>query len=72
MKGRTVEVRYADDLVFIFQNKVDAKRFFNVLPMRLKKYGLELHLDKFQIIESGRVAAARTAEKGKRLSISNS
>jgi RNA-directed DNA polymerase len=59
MKGRTAEVRYADDMVFIFQYKQDAERFFEVLPKRLKKYGLELHLDKSQLIESGSRAAMR-------------
>jgi hypothetical protein len=33
-------------LVFIFQRKDDAKRFYSVLPKRLNKYGLILHTEK--------------------------
>ncbi len=68
MKGRAEEVRYADDLVFVFQDKHDAEKFYKVLPKRLNKYGLELHLDKSQLIESGKKAAARAAKLGKKLS----
>lgn len=64
MQGKTVEVRYADDMVFIFQNKQDAERFYKVLPKRLNKFGLELHLDKSQVIESGKKAAARANRNG--------
>lgn len=67
MKGRTAEVRYADDMVFIFQRKEDAERFYKVLPKRLSKFGLELHLDKSQVIESGRKAASRANDKGTQL-----
>jgi group II intron reverse transcriptase/maturase len=64
MYGRTAEVRYADDMVFIFQNKQDAERFYKVLPKRLNKFGLALHLDKSQLIESGKKAAARAEKNG--------
>ena len=63
MCDRTAEVRYADDMVFVFQNKHDAERFYQVLPKRLNKFGLELHLDKSQIIESGNLAAIRANSK---------
>lgn len=69
MKGKTAEVRYADDMVFIFEDKHDAERFFEVLPKRLNKFGLELHLDKSQLIESGNKAAARADMNGTRLAI---
>lgn len=69
MKGRTAEVRYADDMVFVFQDKRDAERFFKALPKRLNKFGLELHLDKSQLIESGNKAAARAYGNGVRLGI---
>ncbi len=69
MKGKAEEVRYADDMVFIFQYKSDAERFFAVLPKRLKKFGLELHLDKSQLIDSGTKAAERVNANGERLAI---
>ncbi|KJV52638.1 reverse transcriptase family protein [Orientia tsutsugamushi str. Gilliam] len=35
--------RYCDDMVFVFENKADAKRFYDVLPKRLNKYGLNIN-----------------------------
>ena len=67
MKGRTSEVRFADDMVFIFQKMEDAERFYKVLPKRLSKFGLELHLDKSQLVESGNKAAIRAERNEKRL-----
>lgn len=69
MKGKAEEVRYADDMVFVFQNKEDAERFYEVLPKRLSKFGLELHLDKSQVIESGKIAAKRANSNGRNLPI---
>lgn len=65
--GPAREVRYADDLVFVFAHRSDAERFFKVLPQRLQKFGLELHADKSSIVPSGRIAAARARREGKRL-----
>lgn len=69
MHGKTAEVRYADDMVFVFQNKQDAERFYQALPKRLSKFGLELHLDKSQLIESGKVAATRANQNRTRLPV---
>ena len=69
MQGRAAEVRYADDMVFVFQSKNDASRFFKVLPKRLNKFGLELHLDKSQLIESGCKAAVRANKNGTHVGI---
>jgi RNA-directed DNA polymerase len=69
MYGRTNEVRYADDMVFVFQDMRDAERFYKVLPKRLNKFGLELHLDKSQLIKSGKVAIAQMVDRGERLPV---
>ncbi len=66
--GRAEMVRFADDMVFIFQHKRQGEKFYKILPERLKKYGLMLHAEKSQIIESGLRAAERASRKGKRLS----
>lgn len=66
-QGHADEVRYADDMVFVFQNRSDAERFFKVLPLRLQKFGLEMHSDKSSIIPSGRLAAERVHSEGKRI-----
>jgi RNA-directed DNA polymerase len=67
LKGRAELVRYADDMVFIFENPEDAKRIYLVLNKRLNKFGLDMHKDKSSMMPSGRTAAKRAAEAGKRI-----
>ena len=43
-------IRYADDLVVVFESKQDAERFLAVLPRRLGRYGLTLHPDKTRLV----------------------
>jgi group II intron reverse transcriptase/maturase len=50
LKGRGELIRYADDFVLLFSEKVDAERVFAVLPQRFGKYGLELHPTKTRLI----------------------
>ena len=52
-----IVVRYADDLVLGFQYRTEAERFLRDFQERLAKFGLELHVDKTRLIESGRLAA---------------
>lgn len=66
-KGRAEVIRYVDDMVFVFQNWMEAKRFFNVLPKRLNKYGLEMHQNKSRLIRSGQNAAQYAHKQGRRL-----
>lgn len=54
--GRAEMVRYADDVVFCFENEGDAKGFYEVLKERLKKFNLELSEEKSKIIRFGRNA----------------
>ena len=35
--GKAELVRFTDDMVFAFERQSDAKRFYEVLPKRLKK-----------------------------------
>ncbi len=67
MKGRAELVRYADDMVFVFEYAADAKRFYAVLGKRLNKFGLELHEGKSGIWPSGEKAAQRAAKAGERI-----
>jgi RNA-directed DNA polymerase len=62
--GDVIFVRYADDFVLGFQHRGDAERFLQQLRERLAKFGLELHPDKTRLIEFGRFAAQRRAERG--------
>jgi RNA-directed DNA polymerase len=49
--GRAVLVRYADDVVIIFEREQDARRVVDVLPKRLAKYGLTLHPEKTRLVD---------------------
>jgi len=67
LKGRTELVRYCDDMVFVFQRMHDAKRFYQVLPKRLEKYGLSLHQEKSQLLQSGHSVALYANKYSRRL-----
>lgn len=47
--GRAMLIRYADDFVVAFQYKDEAEQFYQALPERLGKFGLELAADKTHI-----------------------
>lgn len=67
LRGRAEMVRYADDMIFIFQYQKEAERFYKVLPKRLNKYGLALHDDKSQLLPAGHIAALKACQSGGRL-----
>lgn len=64
LKGKAELIRYADDMVFVFEYMEDAQRIFSVLGKRLNKYGLEIHEAKSALIPSGSKAAKRQEELG--------
>ena len=51
LKGKSIFVRYADDLVMAFEDFLSAKRVLAVLGKRLARYGLTLHPDKTRFID---------------------
>lgn len=51
LSGRAQLVRYADDMVFVFERGDDAKRVFDVLPKRFGQYGLTLHPEKTRMVK---------------------
>ncbi len=63
-RGDVVIVRYADDFIVGFQHRSDAEHFLDDLRVRLRLFSLELHPEKTRLIEFGRYAAARRAERG--------
>lgn len=63
-RGEVIIVRYADDFIVGFQHRDDAERFRLELTERMRRFELELHPDKTRLIEFGRFAAQRRAEKG--------
>ena len=56
-KGECYITVYADDFVCCFQYKNEAEKFMNeILPKRLRKFGLQLAEDKTRLIKFGRFA----------------
>jgi group II intron reverse transcriptase/maturase len=62
--GDMILVRFADDIVVGFEHEADARRFWEAMRKRLKEFSLSLHPDKTRLIEFGRHAAARRAQRG--------
>ena len=50
VRGRSLAVRYADDIVLAFNSKEDALRVLDVLHKRFARYGLTLHPDKTRLV----------------------
>jgi RNA-directed DNA polymerase len=64
-RGDMIMVRYADDVVFGFERREDAERFWRELQARFAEYGLTLHPTKTRLIEFGRFAELNRRERGK-------
>jgi group II intron reverse transcriptase/maturase len=62
--GDMIIVRYADDFIVGFQHEADARRFWNDMRKRFEGFSLSLHPDKTRLIEFGRFAAERRAQRG--------
>ncbi len=62
--GDMIIVRYADDVVVGFQHESDAGRFLDAMRERFAKFALSLHPEKTRLIEFGRHAAVRRAQRG--------
>jgi hypothetical protein len=57
-------MRHADDIIVGFEHEDDARRFLEAMRERLDKFALSLHPDKTRLIEFGRHAANRRAQRG--------
>jgi group II intron reverse transcriptase/maturase len=64
--GQTRLIRYADDWVVCFQSQADATRFYQELPERLAKFGLEVAPEKTKMLEFGPTAIAKAKRRGKK------
>lgn len=69
LQGGTCEIRYADDIIFVFQFASQAERFYKVLGKRLNRYGLEMHEEKSRLLPSGNVAATRAHAAGQKIPV---
>lgn len=54
LQGEASIIRYADDFVCCFQYHRDAVRFYRVLSLRLRKFGLEVAEDKTRVLAFSR------------------
>jgi len=50
LRGRALEVRFADDAALVFEREEDARRVLAVLAKRFAKYGLRLHPQKTRLV----------------------
>jgi len=50
LQGEAIPVRYADDILVLFERESDAKRFLRVLPKRFGRFGLEVHPAKTRMV----------------------
>ena len=57
-------LRYADDTVVGFEHETDARRFLDMMRLRLEEFALSLHPEKTRLIEFGRHAAAEREQRG--------
>jgi RNA-directed DNA polymerase len=62
--GNVIIVRYADDLIVGFEQESDARRFWSAVRDRLEEFSLSLHPEKTRLIQFGRFAADRRAQRG--------
>ena len=65
-RGYCSILRYADDVVAVFERKADAQRFMAVLPKRLGKYGLRINENKTHLMACGKVNARSCFKRGER------
>ena len=68
LTGRVHLIRYADDFVIGCTNRQDAEKVWEMLPARLREFGLELSQGKSRLMEFGRRAYQRNKERGSRTS----
>jgi len=64
LAGRIYLIRYGDDFVIGCTERGDAQKVWEILPDRLKQFGLELSPEKSRLIEFGKRAYLERKEKG--------
>ncbi len=66
LRGHARLIRYADDFIIGVQFRDDAETIYVDLQKRLKKFGLNLSLEKTKVIKFGRFAEDDEKKKGRR------
>lgn len=65
-RGYCAIIRYADDMIAVFECEDDAHRFMRALPRRLAKYGLRLNENKTHLLACGKRHARQCFRTGQR------
>lgn len=63
-RGDVIVVRYADDTIVGFQAEDEARAFLSAMQDRMTQFGLAVHPQKTRLIQFGRYAAAKRAQRG--------
>jgi len=63
-QGDVIVVRFADDIVVGFRDKMDADQFRAELTERMRKFNLELHPEKTRLLEFGPFAIDNRQRRG--------
>jgi RNA-directed DNA polymerase len=63
-EGGRVRFPSATRLIIGFEHEKDARRFWDAMRDRLQEFSLSLHPEKTRLIEFGRFAADRRAQRG--------
>jgi group II intron reverse transcriptase/maturase len=62
--GEAEMIRYADDIVCMFERKAEAERFMKEITDKFKEFYLEVSPEKTKLLEFGRFAIENRAERG--------
>src|SRR3977135_1252508 len=62
--GDMIILRSGDETVVGFEHEAAARRFLDMMRMRLEEFALSLHPEKTRLIEFGRYAAADREKRG--------
>ena len=65
LRGRSLIVRFADDVILGFENRIEAEKVLLALTKRFENYGLKLHPEKTRLIYFGRPGRGRDSDTGK-------
>ena len=63
LRGRSLMVRFADDVIPGFENKAEAEKVLMVLARRFEKYGLALHPEKTRLLDFAKPGKAGGGEE---------
>lgn len=68
IEGWVSLIRYGDEFVIGCTDQGDAEKVWEMVPVRLKNFGLELSREKSRLIQFGRKAYQRNKERGRKTS----